>query len=138
MRRLARALGIVLLAIALVANIAPSVAMAFPSAPAGHAHAAQDAGHEHGDAQAHDADHGASAQAKHGDCPGHANSPASHSGNDDTCKKCCGVCITASMMPVVTAPGISLVAARSSFSARTNMLTAHGPPSDPGIPKPLT
>ena len=40
--------------------------------------------------------------------------------------------------PVVAAPGLLLVAARSSFSVRTTTLTAHGPPSDPGIPKPLT
>lgn len=136
MLRLARAFGIVLLAIALVANIAPSYAMALASAPAGHSHAAQDVGH--GDAHADHANHGARAHEKHGDCPGHANNPTGHSDKGDACNKCCGVCIMASMMPVATASGISLVATRASFAARTVALTAHGPPSDPGIPKPLT
>jgi hypothetical protein len=130
MRRVLRALGIVLLAVALVANIAPAFAMALPSAPAAHVHAAQDADHHHGSVHADHTGQGGSVHGDHADCPGHAN--------DDACNKCCGVCITAGMMPVVTAPGVSLVTARGSFSARTNRLTAHGPPSDPGIPKPLT
>jgi len=138
MIRLVRCLAILLLAIALVANIAPSFAMAFPAASAGPAQAAPQPGHHHGGMPIDHADRGANVQAGHTDCPGHADNPAGHSNDDGACKKCCGVCITASMMPVVTAPGISLVAARSSFSALSNTLTPHGPPSDPGIPKPLT
>lgn len=138
MTRLLRALGIGLLAIALVANIAPAYAMALASAPAGHANAAQEADHHHGAAQVEHADQGGSAHGDHADCPGHAKDPTGHSGKGDACNKCCGVCITASVMPVVTDSGISLVATRSSFSVLTKALTAHGPPSDPDIPKPLT
>ena len=136
--RLVRCLAILLLAIALVANIVPSFAMAFPAGTAGPAQAAPETVHPHHGTQIDHADRGVNVQAGHTDCPGHADNPASHSNDDGACKKCCGVCITATMMPIVTAPGISLIAARSSFSALSNTLTPHGPPSDPGIPNPLT
>lgn len=135
MTRLLRALGIGLLAVALVANIAPSFAMAFPPATVGHVLSPQDAAHHLGSTHVEHADRGGSAHGDHADCPGHAKDPSGHSGKGDVCNKCCGVCIIASVMPVVTDSGISLVATRTSFSVLTKALTAHGPPSDPDIPK---
>jgi hypothetical protein len=136
MIRITRAVWVCLLAIALVANIAPSFAMALAAASAQHVHLAPESDH-HGNAQVNRADHGG-VHKGHADCPGHTENTKSGSDRDDVCNKCCGVCITASMLLVSAAPAISEVTMRASFWTPPSTLTAHRPPSDPGIPKRLT
>jgi hypothetical protein len=138
MVRLARTFAIFLLAVAVVANLRPSFGMAPASAPADHLHSVQPSNHDHHGA-AH-ADHSASSPAKDADChPGHgATYPSGHSGTGEDCDKCCGICITASVIPVIAMATVPLVVLRDSLWTWPSVLTPYRPSSDPDIPKPLT
>ena len=135
MTRLVRQLTILLIAVALAVNTWPAVAMATSTAPAA---AGTHSGHDHGGAI--DVVHQALSLLDQADChPGdQADGLPGHSSHDAGCKKCCGICITASLMPNVTAPAVSSIPIREGFFSHTVALIAHPAPSEPGIPKPLT
>ena len=137
MTRLVRQLTILLIAVALAVNTWPAVAAA-TSAVGAPAVAEAHSGHDHGGAI--DVVHQALSLLDQADChPGdHADGLPGHSSHDAGCKKCCGVCITVSLMPNVVAPTVSSIPIREGFFSRTVALIAHPAPSEPGIPKPLT
>jgi hypothetical protein len=67
----------------------------------------------------------------------HASGDAPQPQNDSSCKKCCAVCTTVSLIPNAPFPILELSQKRETYAITRAALVAQTVATDPGIPKSL-